>query len=120
MFPKPGNARPEPKMGRPSANCWPDGTRLIFRITGRRLPRVNRYVAVSERSLAISRVIDTFAFKEYRLATSGLTVVMSWRVEGKPGGSPEKTVGNSGANGNCGVALTAKKAGVPLLRRARR
>ena len=77
-------------------------------------------MAVSARSLAISRVIDTFAFKEYRLAKSGLTVVMSWRVEGKPCGSPENTVGNGGANANCGVALIAKKAGVPLLRRPRR
>src|SRR5688572_22541879 len=113
MFPKPGNTRAELKIGRPSANCCPDGTRLIFRITGRRLPRVNRYVAVSARSLTISRLIDTFAFPEYRLPKSGPTVVMSWRVAGKPCGRPEKTVGNAGAKGNCGIALIAKKAGVP-------
>ena len=92
----------------------------MFRITGSRLPRVNKYVAVSARSRVISRLIDTLAFTEYRLAKSGFTVVMSWILGVKPWGTPEKTLGNAGANGNCGIALIAKKDGVPLLRRARR
>jgi len=46
--------------------------------------------------------------------------VMSWILGMKPCGTPEKTLGNAGANGNCGIALIAKKEGVPLLRRARR
>src|SRR5260370_28853294 len=109
MFPNPGNTRAEPKIGRPSARCCPDGTRLMFRITGRRLPRVNKYVAVNARSRVISRLMDTFAFAEYRLAKSGLTVVMSWILGVKPCGTPEKTLGNAGSNGNCGIALIAKK-----------
>src|ERR1700674_4874298 len=120
MFPKPGNTRPEPKIGRPSASCCPVGTRLMFRITGKRLPRVKRYVTVNARSRAISRLIERFAFTEYKLAKSWLTVVMSWILCVKPGGTPERTLGNAGANGNCGIALIAKKEGVPLLRRARR
>jgi hypothetical protein len=73
---------------------------------------VNKYVAVNARSRVISRLTDTFAFAEYRLAKSGLTVVMSWILGVKPCGTPEKTLGNAGANGNCGIALIAKKEGV--------
>src|SRR5258708_1496311 len=107
-------------MGRPSASCCPEGTRLMFRITGRRLPRVNKYVAVSARSRVISRLIDTFAFPEYRLAKVGLTVVMSWIFGVKPCGTPGKTIGYARANRNSVIALIAKNEGVSLLRRARR
>src|SRR5258708_3834217 len=102
MFPTPEITGAEPNTGRPSAKCCPDGTRLMFRITGRRLPRVNRYVAVSARSRAISRLIDAFAFREYRLAKSRLTVVMSWRV-GVAWRKAGETVGKAGENGNCGI-----------------
>jgi hypothetical protein len=81
---------------------------LMLRYTGRRLPRVKRYVAVTARSDDNSRLTETFALTEYSVAKSGLTVVRSWVIAGRPWMLVGSTFGNDGANGCCASRLMAK------------
>src|SRR5678816_3564111 len=91
----------------------------MLRYTGRRLPAVYRYDAVIAVVDVISRVIEKFAFTEYKFAKSGEIVVMSV-LPAAPAGIDVNTFGKLGAKLVVGVADTVKNAGLPLNEIARR
>src|ERR1035437_4190686 len=91
----------------------------MLRYTGRCLPAVKRYDALSAVLGVSSRLAEKFALIEYRLAKSGEMVVISV-LPVAPAGTAVNTFGKDGAKLVAGKADTVKNAGFPLPEIARR